>query len=91
VASDTQPDEIGRITRVIDMKIPLTWLIGGAFSFACVFAGMYFQLRQLSEDMIDLKIAVKAGNGSQATIQGELAIMKFRLENLEAAKREAGK
>lgn len=73
------------------MKIPLTWLVSGAFAFACVFAGMYFKLGQLGEDMTDLKIAVKAGNGTAATIQGELAIMKFRIENLEAAKREVGK
>lgn len=86
---DTQPGDLPRITRVIDMKIPLTWLIGGAFSFACVFAGMYFQLRQLSEDMIDLKISVKAGNGSQATIQGELAILRFRIETLESDKKRS--
>lgn len=86
---DTQPGDLPRITRVIDMKIPLTWLMGAAFSFACVFAGMYFQLRQLGEDMTDLKITVKAGNGTAATIQGELAILKFRIENLESEKRRA--
>jgi hypothetical protein len=90
-SQDTQPGELARITRVIDMKIPLTWLIGGAFSFACIFAGMYFKLGQLGEDMTDLKITVKAGNGTAATIQGELAIMKFRIENLEAAKRDAAR
>lgn len=88
---DTQPGDLPRITRVIDMKLPLNWLLTVAFSLALLIGGMYFQLRQLSEDMVDLKIVVKAGNGSQATIQGELAIMKFRIENLEAAKRETGK
>lgn len=89
MTTDTQPGELPRITRVIDMKLPLTWLIGGAFSFACVFAGMYFKLGQLGEDMTDLKIAMKAGNGSQATIQGELAILKFRIENIEADRKAA--
>lgn len=87
MSQDTQPGDLPRITRVIDMKIPLTWLIGGAFSFACVFAGMYFKLGQLGEDMTDLKIAVKSGNSATATVQGELAIMKFRIDNLEHDKR----
>jgi hypothetical protein len=91
MSQDTQPADLARITRVIDMKIPLTWLIGGAFSFACVFAGMYFKLGQLGEDMTDLKITVRTGNNATATVQGELAIMKFRIENLETAKREAAK
>ncbi|MBT2300355.1 hypothetical protein J7E70_07745 [Variovorax paradoxus] len=82
---DTQPGELSR--RVIDMKLPLTWLISGVFSFALLIGGMYFKLGQLGEDMTDLKISVKAGNGQAATIQGEMAIMKFRIENLEADKR----
>jgi hypothetical protein len=48
---------------------------------------MYFKLGQLGEDMTDLKIAVKSGNSATATVQGELAIMKFRIDNLEAEKR----
>src|ERR1044072_2833977 len=73
---DTQPGDFPRITRVIDMKIPLTWLIGGAFAFACVFAGMYFQLGQLREDMVELKVSAKVGNNQTATIQGEMAILR---------------
>lgn len=71
------------------MKLPLNWLLTVAFSLALLIGGMYFKLGQLGEDMTDLKIAVKSGNSATATVQGELAIMKFRIENLEAAKREA--
>lgn len=85
---DSQPGDLTRITRVIDMKLPLTWLLGVAFAAAAAFASMYFKLGQLGEDMTDLKITVKAGNGQSATIQGEIAILKFRLENLEADKRQ---
>jgi hypothetical protein len=86
---DTQPGDLPRVTRIIDMKLPLTWLLGVAFAFAAAFASMYFKLGQLGEDMTDLKITVKAGNGQAATIQGELAILKFRIENLESDKRSA--
>lgn len=87
MADDTQPGDLPRLSRVIDLKLPLTWLLTVSASLALLIGGMYFQLKKLSEDMVDLKIAVKAGNGSQATIQGELAILKFRIENLEADKR----
>lgn len=84
---ETQPGELQRGTRIIDMKLPLQWLLGVAFAIACSFATMYFKLGQLGEDMTELKISVKAGNGTAATIQGELAILKFRIENLEHEKR----
>lgn len=84
---DTQPGELSRLSRVIDLKLPLTWLLGVAFAVAAAFASMYFKLGQLGEDMTDLKISVKSGNSQATTIQGELAIMKFRIENLEADKR----
>ena len=87
MAQDTQPGELPRLSKVIDLKLPLNWLLTVAFSLALLIGGMYFQLRQLSEDMTDLKITVKAGNGQSATIQGEIAILKVRLENLEADKR----
>jgi hypothetical protein len=87
MAQDTQPGDLMKVTRIIDMKLPLNWLLTVAFSLALLIGGMYFQLRQLSDDMTDLKIAVKTGNSSAATVQGELAILKFRIENLESEKR----
>ena len=86
---DSQPGELSRLSRVIDLKLPLTWLLGVAFAAFAAFASMYFKLGQLGEDMTDLKISVKAGNGQAATIQGEIAILKFRIENLEIEKRSA--
>ncbi|PNG56543.1 MULTISPECIES: hypothetical protein [unclassified Variovorax] len=86
---DTQPGDLPRLSKVIDLKLPLNWLLTVAFSLALLIGGMYFKLGQLGEDMTDLKISVKAGNGQAATIQGELAILKFRIENLEADKRAA--
>lgn len=86
---DTQPGELSRLSRVVEMKLPLTWLLGVAFMVAGAFVSMYFQLGRLSEDVTDLKITVKSGNSQAATIQGEIAILKFRLENLEADKRRS--
>ena len=85
---DTQPGEL-RVSRVIDFKLPLSGILGAAFSLALLIGGMYFQLNRLSEDMADLKITVKAGNTSTTTVQGELAILRFRVETLEAERRAA--
>lgn len=87
MAHDTQPGELPRLSKIIDLKLPLTWLLTIAASFALLIGGMYVKLGQLGEDMTDLKISVKAGNGQAATIQGELAILKFRIENIEADRR----
>lgn len=87
MAQDTQPGDLPKVTRIIDMKLPLNWLLTVAFSLALLIGGMYFQLRQLSDDMLDLKIAVKAGNGQASTVQGEIAILRFRVETLESDKR----
>lgn len=85
---DTQPGEL-RVSRVIDFKLPLSGILAAAFSLALLIGGMYFQLNRLSEDMADLKITVKAGNTSTTTVQGELAILRFRVETLEAERRAA--
>ncbi len=88
---DTQPSDLPRITRVIDMRLPLTWLLGVAFMVAGAFVSMYFQLGQLREDMTDLKISVKAGNSQASTVNGQIAILTYRIDNLEADKRSASK
>jgi hypothetical protein len=88
MSEDTQPGDLHRI-KVIDMKLPLHWLLGVVFAAFAAFASIYFQVGKLGEDMTDLKIAVKAGNGQAATVQGELAILKFRIENIEAEKRSS--
>jgi len=88
---DTQPGELSRLSRVIEMKLPLTWLLGVAFMVAAAFVSMYFQLGRLSEDMTELKISVKSGNSQAATIQGEIAILKFRIETLESNMRVINK
>lgn len=91
MALETQPGDLPRVTKIIDMKLPLNWLLTVAFSLALLIGGMYFKLGQLGEDMTDLKISVKAGNNQASTVQGEIAILKFRLENLESDRRSIPK
>ena len=90
---DTRPADLGtqRVTRVIDMKLSLTWLLSVAAAIVGGGFGLYYKLDRLGEDVNDMKIVVKAGNQATATVQGELAILRFRVENLEAEKRAGGR
>lgn len=92
MAHDTRPGDLAsgaRVTRVIDMKLPLTWLLTVAATLVGGGFGLYYKLDRLGEDVTDMKIAVKSGNQATATVQGEIAILRFRVENLEAEKRAA--
>lgn len=89
---ETQPGDLPgvRVTRVIDMKLPLTWLLTVAATIVGGGFGLYYKLDRLGEDVTDMKIAVKTGNQATATVQGEIAILRFRVENLESDKRVGG-
>jgi len=97
MSQDTQPGELPRLSKIVEMKLPLTWLLGVAFMIVAGGFGLYQQvgsqgetLRELKDQLKDLKITVNSGNSQAATIQGEIAILKFRIENIEADRR-AGK
>ena len=52
---------------------------------------MWFMVNQLTKDVSDLQITVKAGNGQAVTVAGEIALLRFRVENLESERRAEGK
>lgn len=83
--SDQQPDL--KVTRVIDFRIPLPWLLSGLAMVAFTMISMYFSVNQLVRDVADLQITVKAGNSQATTVAGDIALLRFRIENLEAEKR----
>jgi hypothetical protein len=84
VVEDDQPL---KVTRVIDFRIPLPWLLSGLILVGWALVSMWFSLNQLVRDVADLQITVKAGNGQAVTIAGEIALLRYRVENLEADKR----
>lgn len=80
-------DQPLKVTRVIDFRIPLPWLLSGLIVVGWALVSMWFSLNQLVRDVADLQITVKAGNGQAVTIAGEIALLRYRVENLEAEKR----
>lgn len=80
-----------RAPRVIDFRIPLPWLLGVAGVIGWGLVSMWFMVNQLTKDVSDLQITVKAGNGQAITVAGELALLRFRVDNIEAGRRAEGK
>ena len=73
-----------RITRIIEFKLRLEWVLGicGVVGWALI--SMYFSLNTLVKTVADLQIDVKAGNNSVTAIASELALVKYRLATTEA-------
>lgn len=84
---DDPPQE--RITRIIDAKLPLSWLLGAAATIITSYALLYSNVERLLRDIQELQISVKAGNSQAATLQGQIAILQFRVESLEAERKRS--
>ncbi|HYE71195.1 MAG TPA: hypothetical protein VD932_06715 [Aquabacterium sp.] len=75
-----------RLPRVVvDFKLPLPWLIGGALVIAWGLISMFFKLSAVSENVDELKATVKASTAVTTQFAGEQALIKYRVEKLEAA------
>lgn len=89
MSDDNQQEQ--RVSRVIDFRIPLPWLLGVMGVVGWGLVSMWFMVNQLTSDVSDLQITVKAGNGQAVTVAGELALLRYRVENIEADRRAEGK
>ncbi|MDM0072074.1 hypothetical protein [Variovorax sp. J31P207] len=69
--------------KIIDMHLPLTWLLSSIGAFALLLGGMYFQIGQLSKDLSELKSAVTAANAQNVGVIGDVAILKYRVDQVE--------
>lgn len=74
-----------KINRIVDLKIPLPWLIGVCAAISWALISMYFAVNNLVKTVADLQIDVKAGNNSVVAVAGELALLKYRLSNAEVS------
>jgi len=92
MSETTEPilERVNPVTRMVDMRMPLHWMLGVAGAVGWALVSMYFSVGQLVTQMTELQITVKSGNNSVTAVAGELALQKFRLQNVEdAAKRNA--
>lgn len=77
-------DDREPVQRIIDMRIPLPWLITGVVSIAFSIITMWFQVQQLTAQVSEMNALIKQGNTQVATIVADLALTRFRVEKNEA-------
>ena len=88
---NTSEPYVPPVSRVIDFRIPLPYLISGFCALAFTLVSMYFSLNQLLREVGDLQVTVKAGNTQSVTLAGEQALLRFRMENIEGEIRQIKK
>ncbi|MCW5648342.1 MAG: hypothetical protein KIS62_01215 [Ramlibacter sp.] len=81
--AEESKDAPERITRIVDFRIPLPYLLTGAVVVVWALIGQYFAMQQLQRDVAELQITLKVGNSQSAAALGEIALLKYRVENLE--------
>jgi hypothetical protein len=92
MSQDTQPGDLSRnIPRFIDARVSLTWLLTVAAVLVSGGYGLYNQignqgetLKEMKDQIKDLKVTVNSGNSQTMTLSGEIAILRFRVETIEA-------
>lgn len=80
MSQDTPPE---RVSRIVDVRIPLWGLLTALGGGAYFIISMYFTMNQMAKDVTELQITVKAGNTQVTTLAGEQALLRFRMENIE--------
>jgi len=74
--------------RIIDMKLPLPWLLGSAAAIVLAFAYVSFSVDRMREDVAELRATAKAWNERLSSITSETALLKYRVEALERDRNE---
>ena len=83
--SSAPPDGAVALMRMVDFRIPLPWLLGGFLIGVSALIGMYYQLQSVSEQLRDVQVTLKANNTSLVQLAADQALLKYRIEKLEAA------
>lgn len=78
------PDGAVALMRMVDFRIPLPWLMSGFIVGIMALVGMYYQLQSVSEALRDMQVTLKANNSSLIQLTAEQALLKYRIEKLEA-------
>lgn len=95
MSTDSQEQQKAQQMRlprvVVDFKIPLPWLLGGAGVLFWGLIGMWFKLAALAENVAELQINVKAGTATTIQYASEQTLIKYRLEKLEAERERGSK
>lgn len=68
---------------IIDTRIPIVWFLSIAVPILWAAVQLYFTVGQLKETVVDLRATVHLLSTSNANAQKELAVMSYRIGNIE--------
>ena len=84
-SSETDAEQM-RLPRVtVDLKIPLWGLASGGGALLWGLVNMWFTLNSLAAQMTDMQALLKANNAATVSLASEQALLKYRIEKLEAS------
>ena len=86
---DTNMSEAEKGPRIIDTKLPLSWLIGTAGTIVISLTIMYANVNRLIVEVNELQSTMKTWSAQNSQISREVAVLQWRVENFEADKRRA--
>ena len=79
--SNNQPNV--KVQKIIDMKLPLSWLLGVTGLLALLIINLVMNVAALTKSVGDLETTVKSGNASMSTLSAEVSLLKFRADTHE--------
>lgn len=92
--ADAQLGEPSKRQTLVEWKLPLPWILGVVGIFAAAAVSLIFQvtaqgetLKDMKDQLKDVKVSITNNNSQSIALAGEIAIMKFRVENLERSRR----
>lgn len=71
-------DAQDHLTRMVDLKVPLHWLISGLVAGLWTLISMWFSVSQLVKNVAELQITLAQSNSSVAVAMQELSMLKYR-------------
>lgn len=85
--TETSNESQVRLPRVtIDLKVPLWGIVSAGAGLVWSLVAMYFQLAQVASQMADMQRLLQANNAVMVQLTSDQALLKYRVEKLEAAK-----
>ncbi len=82
-ADMNESNQTVKAQKIVDMKLPLNWLLGVAGMLALLIINLVMNVAALTKSVEGLEITVKSGNASMSTLTNEVNLLKFRADTHE--------
>lgn len=83
--ADKQADSMRLPGVTVEWKVPLWGLASGGGALLWGLVNMWFTLNSLAAQMTDMQALLKANNAATVSLASEQALLKYRIEKLEAS------